>query len=182
MKENNNIYLLPGRTGRVDGFIGTTLINLGYDVIGHNIDDSFQKLRFSQQIEIVKNDLKNDFFNKESKIVASSYGAYLFLHAILEMQEFKGKALLFSPILGKSRLRANKPIVYPPRARKLVEYKFPMIEIEVHTGVDDEICDPNLAEEIFNEMEKSKLVLVPNASHQLDREYIVRVLEDFLRS
>ena len=29
-------------------------------------------------------------------------------------------------------------------------------------------------------MEESKLVLVPNASHRLDREYIMRVLEDFL--
>lgn len=179
----SKIYLLPGRTGRIDGLIGTMLLELGYSVVGHNIDDSFQKLKFSQQVEKVKNDLNNSFFDKESRVIASSYGAYLFLHAVLERGEFKGKALLFSPMLGRSRLMPNRPVVFPSRSKKILEYKkenkLPFMDIEVHTGLEDEICDPELAKEIFEEMESSKLVLVANASHRLDKDYIKNILVDF---
>lgn len=184
-KKSKKIYLLPGRGGRVDGFIGKILKDFSYEVEGHNLDDTFQKMRFSEQIKIIKKDLENHFSNKESKVIANSYGAYLFLHAILEMNDFQGKALLFSPMLGRSKIAENRPIVSPPRAKKLLKYKkdnnFPNINLEVHTGVNDEICDPQLAKDIFKEIPNCKLQLIPNASHRLDGEYIKRVISDFLK-
>jgi len=184
MKENKKVYLLPGRKGKLNGFIGTLLLNMGYDIYGHEIDGAFDELRISKQVEIIQNDLKNGFWNENSIVIGSSYGAYLFMHSILDMENFPAKVLLFSPVLGKSKLLPNRPISYPPRARKLLEYrnsnKLPQIDIEVHTGVDDPICDPQLAEEIILAIENSKLTVVKGVSHQLDKSYIENVLNDFL--
>ncbi len=175
---------MPGRRGRVDGFMGKILSDLGYEVVGHNIDEYFQTMKFSQQVAVVKDDLEAFFFDHNARVIANSYGAYLFLHAVLEMEGFKGKSLLFSPMLGKSRVQENRPIVSPPRAKKLLQYKeenrFPIINIEVHTGLDDEICDPKLAKMIFKDMNSCKLVIVPNASHRLDGAYIKSVVLSFL--
>jgi len=82
------VYLLPGRGGRVDGFMGKILSDLGYEVVGHNIDKHFQTTKFSQQVAVIKDDLEALFFDHNAKVVANSYGAYLFLHAILEMEGF----------------------------------------------------------------------------------------------
>ena len=181
---SSKIYLLPGRMGKLNGFIGTLLLNMGYDVYGREIDGVFEELRISKQVEIIQNDIKNGFWDSKSKIVASSYGAYLFLHTILDMEKFEGKVLLFSPLLGMSRIIPNRPIVRPPRGRKILEYskngKFPKVDIEVHTGLDDEICDPKLAEEIFSTRDNCKLFIVDKASHRLDKGYIESVLMKFL--
>ncbi len=183
-KMASKIYLLPGRKGKLDGFIGTLLLNMGYDVYGREVDGAFEQLRISKQIEIIQDDLKNGFWDSNSKIIASSYGAYLFLHTILDMEKFEGKVLLFSPLLGISRMRANKPTIRPPRGRKILEYskngKFPKVNIEVHTGLDDEICDPKLTEEIFDKRDNCKLFIVDKASHRLDKGYIECVLIKFL--
>ncbi|MCK4442310.1 MAG: hypothetical protein KAU90_09910, partial [Sulfurovaceae bacterium] len=89
-----------------------------------------------------------------------------------------------SPVLGKSKILPNQIVSYPPRARKLLEYRnsnrLPKIDIEVHTGLDDPICDPQLAEEIILGIEHSKLTIVEGASHQLDKDYIKNVLVKFL--
>ncbi|SFV56475.1 hypothetical protein MNB_SV-14-18 [hydrothermal vent metagenome] len=184
MQENKKVYLLPGRKGKLDGFIGTLLLNMGYDVYGREIDGAFENLRISKQIDIIQNDLKNNLWNKNSIVIGSSYGAYLFMHSILDIKNFPARVLLFSPVLGKSRVLANRPISYPPRGKKLLEYKnsnkLPQIDIEVHTGSDDPICDPQLAEDIISAIKNSKLKIVEGASHQLERDYIKAVLNNFL--
>lgn len=184
MKDNKKVYLLPGRKGKLDGFIGTLLLNMGYDIYGREIDGEFDDLRISKQIEIIQNDLKNGFWDENSIVIGSSYGAYLFMHSILDTEKFLGKILLFSPVLGKSKILPNQIVSYPPRARKLLEYRnsnrLPKIDIEVHTGLDDPICDPQLAEEIILGIEHSKLTIVEGASHQLDKDYIKNVLVKFL--
>ena len=78
----------------------------------------------------------------------------------------------------------NRVIVSPPRAKKLLEANkektLPYMNIEVHTGLEDEICDPNLAKEIFGDFKSCHLVLVANDSHRLNKDYIKDVLTKFL--
>ena len=185
MSENKKAYLLPGRKGKLDGFIGTLLLNMGYDVYGREIDGAFEKLRISKQVEIIKNDLKDGFWDEKSIIIGTSYGAYLFLHSIIDSEKFPAKVLLFSPVLGRSRALPNRPIISPPRAKKLLEYrknnKLPQMNIKVHTGLEDEICDPKLAQEIILGINNSQLTIVEGGSHQLDRDYIKDVLNKFLK-
>jgi len=57
---------------------------------------------------------------------------------------------------------------------------FQSVDIEVHTGLDDEICDPKLAEEIFSTRDNCKLYILDKASHRLDKGYIESVLMSFL--
>jgi len=106
------------------------------------------------------------------------------MHSILDADGFCGKVLLFSPLLGKSKMVPNRPVSYPPRAKKLLEYsnsnRIPNLDIEVHTGEDDPICDPQLAEKIILSMKKSCLTIVKGASHHLDRGYMEKVLNNFL--
>ena len=53
MSKNKKVYLLPGRKGKLDGFIGTLLLNMGYDVYGREIDGAFEKLKISKQLDFI---------------------------------------------------------------------------------------------------------------------------------
>jgi len=48
---------------------------------GRETVGEFARLSFQEQIELVAQDLKTDFWREDSRVIANSYGAYLFLHA-----------------------------------------------------------------------------------------------------
>ena len=94
------IYYLPGRGGRVDEGLGLALQSRGLTVYGRHLFGEFQRLRFSDQIQVIADDLKHGFWNENALVVANSFGAYLFLHAQTLLDPFPGKVLLLSPIIG----------------------------------------------------------------------------------
>jgi hypothetical protein len=102
------------------------------------------------------------------------------------MNPFPGRVLLFSPVLGPSKVKAGGTVFFkPPRADKLIimarEGNFPAPEyLEIHTGTEDKQCHLSIAEEFSGLVPGTKLILVQGTGHSLEQGYIENVLERFL--
>ena len=75
------LYYLPGRGGHLATGLGEALAARGLAVSGRETVGDFACLSFQEQIELVAQDLKTNFWHEDSRVIANSYGAYLFLHA-----------------------------------------------------------------------------------------------------
>ncbi|MFH2057641.1 MAG: hypothetical protein ABIJ59_01930 [Pseudomonadota bacterium] len=104
-----------------------------------------------------------------------------------ELKAFPGRILLFSPVLGaaidKKRLYSSRP----PRADKLLElaktYKFPIPQsLEIHTGADDNGCDPDLTKIFASFISTANINILQNQGHKLSTTYLKRIIHKFLES
>jgi hypothetical protein len=82
---SNTVYYLPGRGGEITTGLGQGLLDRGYSVTGCETRGAFLKLNFQQQLDAICSDLQGEFWHEDTKLVAISYGCYLFLHAQLGM-------------------------------------------------------------------------------------------------
>ena len=108
----------------------------------------FVRLSFQEQIELVAQDLKADFWREDSRVIANSYGAYLFLHAQTLLPAYVGKVLLLSPIVGEFSSGETATHFVPPRSRQLMklaqEGKYPVAKnCEIHVGELDWQSNPD---------------------------------------
>ncbi|MFP4349097.1 MAG: alpha/beta fold hydrolase [Desulfococcaceae bacterium] len=145
----------------------------------------FVRLRFSEQLDLIADDLDSGFRTPESILVGKSYGGYLLLHALADLPPFPGRILLFSPVLGEAVTPNRRYGSRPPRPRKLLEIAesgtFPPCGcLEVHTGEADPACDPDLARNIIPRLPNASLRVVPGAGHELDLEYVGRMFLKFI--
>ena len=181
---NNIVYLIPGRGNKLSE-IGDIITSLGFDIYGREILPPFSNLRFSEQLTIIKNDLIQFCWNSKTKLVGHSYGAYLLLHSLSELEAFPGKILLFSPVLGAA---LSNTILYgsrPPRADRLLkiakEKKFPPPKsLKIYTGENDDGCDPVLASKFCSLIPNSKVNIVKDQGHKLDSEFVKKSITHFL--
>ncbi len=183
---NNTVYLVPGRGNKLND-IGEIITSLGFDVYGREILPPFSTLHFSKQLEIIQKDLTSLFWHIDAKLVGHSYGGYLLLHALSELKAFPGKILLFSPVLGAAIDKQRLYMSRPPRANRLLElaktYKFPIPQsLEIHTGKDDDGCDPNLAKKIGSLISSANINILKNQRHKLSTEHLKRVICKFLET
>jgi len=179
------INLMPGRGDKLNDIIGNTLIEMGFEVYGREILSDFARLHFPQQLEIIKNDLKCQFWHQFALIIGDSYGAYLLLQTLVELAPFPGGILLFSPVLGKAIDKKNLIMSSPPRSKKLLQLaeqkKFPIPRyLEIHTGASDIGCDPQLAKKISSLITGSKIYIVEGEGHRLNKNYIKNILEFYV--
>ena len=184
MNSNSTLYYLPGRGGRLDAGLGTALIERNLLVSGRETVGEFAGLNFQEQIELVAQDIQAGFWHKEAKILANSFGAYLFLHAQTLMPAYIGKVLLLSPIVGEFSNNETGTHFVPPRSRKLKELaqakKFPTPQsCEIHVGEQDWQSNPEHVSE-FGRLLNISVTVVPRAGHMLPKEYVTTVLDQWL--
>ena len=72
-----SVYYLTGMGGRLDTGLGQALLARGFDVTGRELVGEFRKLAFNEQVYVVANDLKSNFWDKDARVIANSFGAYL---------------------------------------------------------------------------------------------------------
>ena len=87
----NTIYYLPGMGGHLGSGLGQGLLSRGYDVTGRETTGEFRDLKFQSQIDAIAEDLRSNFWYEDSKVIANSFGAYLFLHAQMQLEPYIGK-------------------------------------------------------------------------------------------
>ena len=184
MSSNSTLYYLPGRGGRLDAGLGTALVERNLLVSGRETLGDFASLSFQEQIELVAQDIQANFWHKESKILANSFGAYLFLHAQTLMPAYLGKVLLLSPIVGEFSNNETGTHFVPPRSRKLKELaqakKYPTPQsCEIHVGEQDWQSNPEHVSE-FGKLLNISVTVVPRAGHMLPKEYVTIVLDQWL--
>jgi len=180
----DTIYYLTGRGGQLDKGLGEGLLDRGYKLSGREMSGAFDKLVFQNQIDLISQDLQTGFWGMDSKVVAVSYGAYLLLHALADLEPYVGDILLLSPVIGGVADGERMHFFSPPRADKLMrlieEDAFPVPKkIEIHVGENDWQC-PHQKVAQFAEGVSGDCQVVPDTGHQLGKDYVAPVLDGWL--
>ena len=184
-KPSKVIYYPTGMGGRLDSGLGQALLDKGLAVTGRELVGEFRKLAFNEQVDVVANDLKSNFWDKDARIIANSFGAYLFLHAQAKLPPFIGKIILLSPIVGEFENQETAMNFIPPRSEQLLElakagsYPAPL-NCELHVGAEDWQSNPTNVE-LFGSLTGLKVTVVPKAGHMLPKEYVNNLLGQWLR-
>ena len=111
-------------------------------VTGRETTGEFRDLKFQSQIDAIAEDLRANFWYEDSKVIANSFGAYLFLHAQAQLEPYIGKVMLLSPIVGEFENEGIGRRFIPPRANRLFElarsgsYPTPK-HCAIHVGSED---------------------------------------------
>lgn len=181
---NKSVYYLTGMGGRLDTGLGQGLLSRGFEIAGRELVDEFRKLDFQQQVDLVVSDLKSNFWREDARVIANSFGAYLFLHSQAQMEPYIGQVILLSPIVGEFSNEDTRMNFIPPRADKLQQLaeadSFPIPKhCQVHVGSEDWQSNPaNVS--AFGSMLGIPVTVVPNAGHMLPKEYVANLLDRWL--
>jgi len=174
------IYYLTGRGGELDKGVGRALLDMGYQLSGREMSGTFDLLSIQNQIDLITQDLLDNFWHTDSKVIAVSYGAYLLLHSLSALKPYPGEILLLSPVLGGVINKTEMRYFSPPRSDKLMSLaekkEFPIPNrIELHVGEHD-WQSPFKRVIDFSEAVKAKCYIVPDTGHLLGKEYVTPIL------
>jgi hypothetical protein len=181
---SSSIYYLTGMGGQLTKGLGEELIQRGLSISGQELIGTFKNLSFQEQIEQVSSDLQQHFWSTDSRVIANSFGAYLFLHAQASMKPYIGKVLLLSPIVGDFDDEDSSRSFSPPRPYVLSEmidkqvYPTP-VNCQIHVGELDWQSNPNNVSKLGLTL-NIPVSIIPNAEHMLPKEYIKTVLDKWL--
>ena len=180
----DTIYYLTGRGGQLNKGLGEALLAKGYKLSGREMTGTFAQLPFQNQLDLITKDLQDSFWHKDAKVVAVSYGAYLLLHALAELEPYAGSILLLSPVLGGVTNGSTMRYFSPPRSDKLMrlveEGNLPVPNnIKIHVG-DSDWQSPNERCSQFSEAMGGECYVVSGAGHQLGKDYVAPVLDEWL--
>ena len=76
VKAVETVYYLPGWGGLLSTGLGHALLERGYNVTGRETVGEFKSAGFTQQVEIVANDLKEYFWREDAHVICNSFGGY----------------------------------------------------------------------------------------------------------
>jgi hypothetical protein len=183
-KLSKTIYLLCGHGGRITNGLGQELSRRGYDVVGRETVGDFKKLDFDQQVAIIAEDLKANFWHQNARVIANSYGAYLFLHAQTMMDAFIGKVMLLSPIVGEFSNEDIRMGFIPPYSKRLFELassgSYPRLkQCEIHVGSEDWQSNP-LNVTAFADLLDISVSVVKDEGHSLPKQYVSAQLDRWI--
>jgi hypothetical protein len=180
------LYFIPGRGETFDGVLGRLIRTMGCRLEGREVDSRFARAWFSEQLALVRSDVYSRFWNSDATLIGRSYGAYLLLHVLADLQPYPGKVLLCSPVLGPATFNHGCYVSRPPRAEKLLRLaerdRFPAPRyMEIHTGENDTGSDSRLAVRFASLVNNAHAQIVAGAGHDLPEDYLRRVLRTFLQ-
>ena len=183
-KLSKTIYLLCGHGGRISNGLGQELSRRGHDVVGRETFGNFKKLDFNEQIAIIAEDLKSNFWHEDARVIANSYGAYLFLHAQAMMDAFIGKVMLLSPIVGEFSNEVIRMGFIPPYSKRLFELansgSYPRFKhCEIHVGSEDWQSNPQNVK-AFADLLGISVSVVQGDGHSLSKQYVSSQLDRWL--
>lgn len=143
----NSIYYLPGHGGRLTTGLGEALSQRGLAIIGRETVGEFLGLPFLEQVALVAADLRANFWSPNARVVANSFGAYLFLHAQASISPYPGRVLILSPIIGDFQNEGIGAFFSPPYPNllgELAEAKvFPsLLNAQILVGSEDWQSNP----------------------------------------
>lgn len=178
------VYYLTGMNGQLRTGLGQGLLSRGVDITGRELVGEFRKLDFQQQVDLIAEDLLDNFWHEDARVIANSFGAYLFLHAQTQIPPYVGKVILLSPIVGEFGNEEARMNFIPPRSGKLSqlaqEGRFPRpTQCEIHVGAEDWQSNPTNVS-IFGALLNISVTVVPNAGHMLPKQYIGNLLDNWL--
>ncbi len=181
---NNTVFYLPGAGGQLATGLGQALRDRGFNVTGRETRDEFRRLGFEDQLQIIRQDLQENFWHEQARVVCNSYGSYLFLHAQSQMAPFPGRVLMLSPIVGEFTSDETRTTFSPPRPTRLKELaeagQFPApVMSEIHVGSEDWQSIPTNVQ-AFGALTGISVTVVPGGGHNLPKAYVGALLDLWL--
>jgi hypothetical protein len=178
------LYYPPGYGGSLNTGLGAGLLSRIFHVTGRETFSDFRALPFSTQVQTIAEDLQSQFWHADARVICNSFGAYLFLHAQSLMQQFIGKVLLLSPIVGEFRNEETRTGFSPPQPTKLFELahagKFSTpSNCEIHVGSDDWQSRSDAVQE-FGRLTGVPVHVVQGRGHDLGKDYVGPLLDTWL--
>ena len=171
---------ITGRGGSGAGGLSAYLNTLDddYDVLP--IDADFLQQEIQGQIDTVREFIQLDAAN----VVANSYGAYLLLQALIDQPPLNIRVLLLSPVLGRAISEERMLFSRPPREKTLhlaiAAQRLGMPDhLEIVTGAEDDICDPDLALNIAEQL-CIEVRILQGEGHMLGADKVSGILDQFL--
>jgi len=170
----SSIYYLPGRDGRLKKGLGAFLQEECDQLVGREVSGDLKGLKFEEQLEVIQQDLLESHWHEGGQIVANSYGAYLLLHTLIDMEPYPGNIFLLSPILGAAQ--TQKFFFRPPRAKRLLqsfeERTFPAPRsLSCIVGKFDWQSVPERCVDLCDAV-NGRLNVVPDGNHVIDPELV----------
>lgn len=180
----NTLYYLTGMGGRLVTGLGQGLLDRGLTLQGRELFGDFKQLRFQQQIDLVAQDLSEHFWHPDARVIANSFGAYLFLHAQAQLPPYVGQVVLLSPIVGEFGNEESRLNFIPPRAERLFELaqagRYPAPQnCQIHVGAQDWQSQPRQVLAL-GALLKIAVTVVPHAGHMLPKDYVGDLLDQWL--
>ena len=180
----DTIYYLPGYGGRLSTGLGKALLYRGLSVSGRETVGDFRVLPFTEQVKLVAADLRAHFWSDQSRVIANSFGGYLFLHAQATLPAYPGRVLILSPIVGEFGDESTGTYFSPPHADTLRELAesgaFPTpSDAQIHVGELDWQSVPENVKR-FGEQTNIPVTVVPGAGPMLDHQYVGDLLDRWL--
>lgn len=184
-----SLYYMPGRGGHLNRGLGPALAARGFDVFGREMtarpdsadENLFARLSFEQQIQVVAHDLQRLVTRDNPWVIGNSFGAYLMLHALLQVHRFEGRCLLLSPVLGPCRLAGFS--FRPPQAgqlQKAIERGvFRHVAIDIVAGALDAQSPRDLCEQLISNAQ-GHLEMIEGDGHRISPTHVDRVLDAWL--
>ena len=169
--------------GRLTTGLGQGLLDRGFDLCGRELFGDFKRLDFQQQIDLIAQDLKDNFWHESARLIANSFGAYLFLHAQAQLPPYIGQVILLSPIVGEFGNEEARMNFIPPRAERLFElaqagaYPIPK-KCQIYVGSEDWQSNPTNVINLGALLGLS-VTVVPNAGHMLPKDYVGSLLDQW---
>ncbi len=179
------IFYVTGMGGRLAEGLGSALLARGFELDGRELCGEFRKLDFQQQVDLVAEDLATRHWTEDGLVIASSLGAYLFLHAQSQLQPYIGRVVLLSPIVGEFSDEDGLKYFVPPRAGRLKELAgegrltVPN-RLEVYVGENDWQSNPANVQALFVGT-TARVTVVPGAGHRLPQQYVKSMLDEWLQ-
>lgn len=174
------IYYLPGYGGRLDTGLGQAFLERGVNVTGRETVAEFRYLPFEEQVDVIREDLTQHFWHPQARVVASSFGAYLFLHGQMGMATFPGRVLLLSPIVGNFENHDSGLAFEPPYGERLQSRLFGMpADCEIHVGELDWQSVPSAVHALGQRL-GVPVTVVPGKGHMLGESYVGPLLDRWL--
>lgn len=113
------VLYITGRGGSLNKGLAAYLASSVKGFEGIAVDTQFLKRRPLEQVEFIRQKMAED---PTRLVIANSYGAYLVLHALAQIEGFTPEnVLLLSPLLGVGRSQGGFYMNIPPLLSRLEE-------------------------------------------------------------
>lgn len=174
------VYYLPGYGGWLHTGLGQALLQRGWHVAGRETVGDYRYLPFDEQVDVIQDDLTRHFWHPQARVVANSFGAYLFLHGQMGMATFPGRVLLLSPIVGSFENHDSGLAFEPPYPERLQSRLFGMpADCEIHVGELDLQSVPSAVQALGQRL-RVPVTVVPGKGHMLGESYVGPLLDRWL--
>jgi acetyl esterase/lipase len=169
---------ITGREGSLEKGLAAYLRSISEDFVGLAVDRSFLSIRPLEQVAHVVSLLRE---HKDHRIIANSYGAYLTLQALVDLDVTPKDVILLSPVMGKAKAKDRAYMSRPPLTNRLQlaleEGRLVRPEsFKLYIGDQDPIYDPLVTEDFKEYFGGDNVVVLEGQGHMLDRELTANIV------